>query len=471
MCGVSACTDLPGSNDKAGGDPDPITLTMATDETAGRPAAEQIEEFARQVEERSGGSLVIEPRFAAAGGVGQTAWDQKVARLVVDGEFDLGMIPTRAWDTEGVDTLRALNTPFLITTDEAVNAVVTDDELATDLMSGLDEVGIAGLALVPEGLRHLFMYGDTTLTAPALAGAVVRAPRSDTTWAFLKAIGARPTDRSDEGSFTIAESSFAVAPGGVSRAAVGNLTLFPKVNVIAANSEQMAELTEEEQRIVSDAALATRDWAVAENVSDQVQADAWCANGQGDVTHASDALVSDIRAGARLVIEDLRADPQTADLITRIAEIPATANRGAVRVCRRSGATLNNAAVNVAPTGGGLPDGTYRAEYTDAYLRAHGLSEENVANNHGVWTFELKDGHWAFDQAAPDITDHDEGVYEVRSDDLYWALPEGQVLHFRWEADTEGDLHFYQYRDHGWNADPHYPFPDFQFDLEWVRVN
>ena len=465
---TTSCTELSGSNTKVGGDPDPITLTMGTDDTQGRPAALQIEKFAREVEERSGGSLLVEPRLAAAG-PDQPAWDQKVARLVTDGDLDLGMIPSRAWDTEGVHTLRALNTPFLVTTDAAMNAVATDDALATDLMAGLDDVGVTGLALVPEGLRHLFLYDEPQLAEDTLRGAVVRSPRSETTWAFLEALGAEPSDSVADDEFSVAETSFAVAPPGAVRTAAGNLTLFPKVNVVAANSARFAGLTEEQQEALRGAALATRDWAIETNVSDRAQAADWCAQGMGDVINAGDAMVAAAHAAARPVIADLRGDEQTAALITRVEALTDPAAASAVEPCRRDQAATSTAPV-LSPTGGDLPDGTYRAEYTDSYLRSRVRTPDGVANNHGVWTFALKDGHWSFDQAAPDITDHEEGVYEVRGDHLFWALSEGQVLHFRWRTDADGDLHFEQFRDFGADVDPDYPFPDFQFDQEWVRV-
>ena len=60
----------------------------------------------------------------AAAGIGVDDWDQAVARLVVAGDLDLGMIPARAWDTEGVSTLRALTTPLLVTGEDHMDAVV-----------------------------------------------------------------------------------------------------------------------------------------------------------------------------------------------------------------------------------------------------------------------------------------------------------------------------------------------------------
>jgi hypothetical protein len=60
-------------------------------------------------------------------------WDQRVARMVVSGDLDLGNILARAWDTEDVKSLRALTAPILTTTDELVAEVVNRD-LANNLI-------------------------------------------------------------------------------------------------------------------------------------------------------------------------------------------------------------------------------------------------------------------------------------------------------------------------------------------------
>ena len=125
---LAGCTGA-GEGTKAGGQAAPVILRIGTDDFQGHPAADQIEEFARQVDELSEGGVRIEPVWNAAGDTGEDDWDQKVARMVVAGELDMGMIPARAWDTEGVTSLRALNAPFLITSDELA-AEVASSELA-----------------------------------------------------------------------------------------------------------------------------------------------------------------------------------------------------------------------------------------------------------------------------------------------------------------------------------------------------
>ena len=102
--------------------PEAVTLRIGTNDGEDGPMAVPINEFARQVEELSSGAMRIEPVWNAGPPDTPTigeyiAWDQFVARRVVSGEIDMGMIPARAWDTEGVTTLRALFAPFLVDSD------------------------------------------------------------------------------------------------------------------------------------------------------------------------------------------------------------------------------------------------------------------------------------------------------------------------------------------------------------------
>ena len=81
-----------------------------------------------------------------------------------------------------MNSLRALNAPFLVTSEAVVDEIVTGD-VSDELLAGLDEIGITGLALLPEGFRHVFWWDRPLLSPDDFAGASIRAPRSDTTYA------------------------------------------------------------------------------------------------------------------------------------------------------------------------------------------------------------------------------------------------------------------------------------------------
>jgi TRAP-type C4-dicarboxylate transport system substrate-binding protein len=317
------------------------TLRIATDDEPGRPAAAQIEEFARQVKETSGGKVLIEPVWKAVG-EDKDDWDQAVARGVMAGDFDMGLIPARAWDTEGVSSFAALHAPFLVTSN-AMLAKVTDPALADEMLGGLDKVGVSGLALFPEGTRMLFSFRGPALKPADLAGKTVRAPRSDTTYELLKAFGAIPDDLVGEafpdglaaGKVVAAESSFAIAgslpePGTVT----GNLILYPKLNSLVANAKTFQSLTEAQRQALKDAATATRTWAAEAMTATADDAANFCREGGTIVTATENELAAFQSAGAP-VYAKLEADPETKTRIAKIRELavgePAPA---AIKPCR-----------------------------------------------------------------------------------------------------------------------------------------
>ena len=105
----------------------------------------------------------IKPVYLAAGHVAK--FEPVVAQQAIDGDLDLALVAARAWDTVGVRTLSPLQAPFLVTSDELMAQVVADP-IQDDLLAGLPEVGVVGLGLWPEGLRHPFGFG-APLNEPA----------------------------------------------------------------------------------------------------------------------------------------------------------------------------------------------------------------------------------------------------------------------------------------------------------------
>jgi TRAP-type C4-dicarboxylate transport system substrate-binding protein len=325
---AAACTSGP-ATDAAGEAAAPTNLRLATEDDPGRPAAHHIFEFAEQVQALSGGELIIEPVWDANGDEADD-WDQVVARKVVRAEMEMGMVPARAWDTEGVASLRALHAPFLVTSEQAMADIATG-ELAGEMLAGLDTVGVTGLALVPEALRHLVLFQDATLSAATLAGKAVRAPRSETTYALFEALGAKPDDFTqheqalDEGiqsgTVVAAESSFALALTLPSPAAVvGNVPLFPKMNSLVINSEVFESLSDQQQDVLRTAARRTVDWAVDNNPSDAMAVGELCHHAVPIVSAGRD-VVDQLERSAQAVYRELEQDQTTKEMIARLRSL------------------------------------------------------------------------------------------------------------------------------------------------------
>jgi TRAP-type C4-dicarboxylate transport system substrate-binding protein len=429
---LAACAgSADGSPAKAGGAGEPRVLSMGTDDFPDRAAAEQIEEFAREVERLSDGELRIDPVWRA--GDGDAEWDQVVARKVMDGRLDLGNVPSRAWDTEGVTSLRALNAPFLITTDELLDAVVTSD-LADDMLAGLDEVGVVGLALVPEGLRHPFGFAQPLLGPEDYRDGHLRAPRSATTQAMFEAFGATTTGAEQDVAAQVGmESAYSLDVQGP---ATGNVTYFPKVGTLVVNGEVFAGLSEEDQEALVEAAATVRDRAIETRPSDAEQAEAFCEAG-GTIVLADDADLAALVAAAEPVYAELEADPQTAAQIEAIRTLEGDLGTGATpaATCGTQLAAGDRAGDEPdAGTDDSAINGIYRWEFTREELEAAGLPRDQVEGNVGVWTNTFEDGQWA-DQDGP------MGTYVIDGDLLTFSFDEGgQPETYRWEQNEQGDL-------------------------------
>jgi TRAP-type C4-dicarboxylate transport system substrate-binding protein len=419
-----------GGGSSSDAEADPVTLRLGTNDPSDQATAAAIEEFARQADELSNGLISIEPVWRAAGDPSPDDWDQAVARMVLSGELDMGLIPTAAWDTEGVTTLRALNTPFLVDSDELVEQVVTTD-LADDLLGGLDDVGITGLALLPEGLRHVFAFGEPLVSPSDFAGATIRAPRSDTVYALFEALGATVDDPNGsdfdaavaDGSIAGAESSFARAAGlpGERLTATGNLTLFPKVNALVVNRAVFDALSDDQQAVLRDAAERTVSFGLADTTTDAQLAQEYCET-VGGVVLASEADVAAFAEAAQPLVDQLEQDATTQALIDRIRALKdEVAPAPAVAACESNKPV---APPDVAPDGSEqIPEATYTRVVTREASLARGLDPVIVdellgPDGENVIVLEIADGRWT-QYETPDngqLRVGDLGTYSYDSD-------------------------------------------------------
>ncbi|HKP20939.1 MAG TPA: hypothetical protein VJT68_05450 [Thermoleophilaceae bacterium] len=424
------------SSDEKGATADsakPVTLRIGTDDEPGKPAAGQIQELARRVSKLSRGEITIKPVWHAAGD--GPDWDQRVARMVTGGELDMGVIPSRAWDTEGVQSLRALNAPFLVTSDALLAEVISGD-LAADLMSGLPDAKVVGVALFPEGMRHPFGLEKPLLGPGDYAKQAIRTPTSETTAAVFEALGASVNDdAADEKVHAGLDSSYLLNPGGT---ATGNVTFYPKVNSLVIGSKVYEDLDENQRRLLSKAAAQTREWAIAAGPSDAEAARSFCRKG-GRVVNASAADVAALEQRTAPVYAKLERDRQTRELITAIRKLKesTTVSTDSVVACGRE------------PKAGGpgphAVDGVYRFTVTDKELRDNGITDPGeIDEDHGIYTMTLSGGDYCWKQKAPNHIENpdDCGTYELDGDRMVFRIPSSLPDIYRWKKAANGDLTF-----------------------------
>jgi TRAP-type C4-dicarboxylate transport system substrate-binding protein len=324
--------------DKAGGSGGIVTLRLATDDAPDATASQQIKEFARQVRRLSDGRLRIHVGWQANGTDQRyrRAFDQQTARKVIDGKYELALVPARAWDVFGVTSLQAIQTPFLVNSDALLDKV-TSDPVVEKMLSGLDHVGVVGLALWPEALRHPVGFGHPLRSRSDFAGKGIRAIRSKLTWEILRALGARPFDLAgdalgraiDRGQVSGAESEIGlVRLGNLARPGIvtANVTLFPRANTIVANRAAFERLTHEQREALRKAGAETLRRVVASRPTDVEEARSACSDGIQLVV-ASDADIRGLVRATRPVVARLERNDLTREAIQRIVALRGTVSK------------------------------------------------------------------------------------------------------------------------------------------------
>ena len=233
---------------------------MLTPGEPGRPRTRTPRSRSSTSPRRSNGSLRGRSRVEPPFGVpppGSSGWDQYTARAVADGDYDLGLVPSRAFDALGVDSLRALNTPFLIQSEAAVEAGPRrrgprrPPRRAASSRRGRPR-SLPRRPAAPVRLRRT-AAGRRRLRGRDDPDRALRDGRADVRRPRRHA-SPMPTRRRSSGG---AEAAYAWAPGPI---ATGNVTYFPKVTTLVAAADVPERLRPDQWDLLRDAAAATREW-------------------------------------------------------------------------------------------------------------------------------------------------------------------------------------------------------------------
>ena len=455
------------AGEKSGGDAPPVVLRLGTVEDTSAPYAPEVEHFASAIESRSGGSIDVEIVWAVAGDYTAQS-EQQVATMVKDDKLDAAIVPTRVWDKLDVTSMQALQAPFVIDSLELTHQVATSD-VAADMLDGLDSIGVEGLALWPESLRHPIGFTHPLLTPADFAGAQLRVPISDISYQLAEAIGAKPVDPENwdgalaAGELDGFESAFVWSTDLPAYGTfTGNVTFYPKVNSVVINASVFSKMSEAQQSAVQEAATETIAFVAGSHATERELADAYCADG-GSVAIATDQDLAALVSMAAPLLTELEQDATIKRYIDDIRTVKATTTIDASWVPQACGPGLQTGSTvppatqvegSDSDTSADFPQGTYRAK----------LGEDYVA------TMTFFDGVWQ--GLTPTGTVDCEGTYTVQSGRIFMSNstdvtlacgnPPGlQFLDAAWTLD--GD----QLRFVDINSDPSAVR---DFGVEWTKI-
>jgi TRAP-type C4-dicarboxylate transport system substrate-binding protein len=353
----TGCSGTSGASpDKAGGS-STVTLSLGTTDPQGLPDTPTVEYLASQVAELSKGSVRIEVTWGA--GASFTDPEPAIVKQVKSGALDLGWIGARAWDTQGVTSLQALQAPFLITDNKLLGAVATSP-MAGQMLAGLKPAGVEGLGLYPDQLRHPIGFRKPLASVRAFKGARIRVITSNASDALIRALAAEPVHLNGDayqqaihdGTLTGVEASLGLAPALGGSIVTGNLTFYPRVDTLFAGQQALGKLDSSQRSALRTAAQRTLTHVV-QGLPATEDTGPFCSGG-GRVVAAPEDDVRALQAAAQPVYRMLETDPQTGAFITQIrtmkASIPATPP---ITAC---GSPTSGAAAAQK-----IPEGTYTA--------------------------------------------------------------------------------------------------------------
>jgi hypothetical protein len=364
----------------------------------------------------------------------------------------MGLIPARAWDRLGVTSLQALQAPFLVDNEALVDAVVMSD-LARDMLAGLDEAGVVGIALLPEGLRYPVGFDGPMITLGDFAGANVRVPPSDASFRLFEALGATPLDVTpddfsaavDDRAIAGAESEFARG-GELPRpgAFTTNLSPFAKESAIVANEDAFGRLSGHQQNILRQAAARAQRFMIAHDPTEAERAEAYCRVG-GRIVVAPEDDVAAIHEAAQPVYAALEADPQTKAFIAQLRAMEVgVAPQPLPDLCAPAPRESEAPAGRSTPKQ--FPEGIYRRDVSAEYLMEQGMDAHWANELEGQTTLTFEDERWSVMPADC------HGPYDLRDGRIFLYLGEGQcgparlpVMNARWQL-TGDELRFLDVR-------------------------
>ena len=271
-----------------------------------------------------------------------------------------------------------------------------------------------GLDIWPDALRHPFGFESPLVGLDDYHHALVQTPRSRTVNRLFHELGADVTEyvHVERGG---AESQFSRAPAGIAFA-TGNVTFFPRTDVLVADAGVRERLRSDQWELLVDAAADTRAWAAGRQPSDFEAAADFCDRG-GEIVAASDSQLAELQEAASGVTRWLREDPTTRRLVDEIARVVDDAPaESPVTEC--PGHDDPSTAL----------DGVYRARVRQGTLARAGANPTQIQENSGRWTWTLEKGTFTFHTESSHYLNKPDGSGRYTYDGTFLVIYWDEVL-------------------------------------------
>jgi TRAP-type C4-dicarboxylate transport system substrate-binding protein len=396
----------------------PVVLTLA--DANGNTG--ELDGFATNVRRLSGGTMEIAIKYNWRSG--QVKPETGLIGDVKAGKADLGVVGSRAWDSVGVNSFRALGAPLLIDS-YALQDRVLRSPMPGQMLAGLRPLGLAGIGLLPGPLRK--PLGITRpLRKPAdYAGLRIGTQQSLVADATMRALGATPVWFPVRGPISgfggIEQQISSIAGNQYDRAGkylTANVNLWPRPLVLFATGKTGASLTPAQRRILSLA--VTDDQAAETNVvrgDERTDTAILCRRGLRFLD-ASPADLAALRRAVQPVYAQLDRNPQTRAYIRQIEALRQGIPAEPAPRCGRT--------ARLAVAGGAL-DGVW--QFTDTAAESQAVPGAGAGGampeNYGAWTLVLDRGHFAITQEDQLACTWGYGTFTIKENRIEWLFTNG----------------------------------------------
>ncbi len=411
------------SADKAGGDSgqQPRILTMAN--AAGGTG--ELDGFVSEVARLSGGTIRIQVQNNWR--AGQAKSEAGLINDVRAGKADLGWAASRAWDSVGVMSLRALHAPLLIDS-HALQERVVQSPLVGEMLAGLEPIGLVGLGVLPGPMRKPLGISKPLVAPADYAGLTIGVQQSLVADETMRVLGARPIWFPAMGkidSFDGIEQQTASIDGNrydtVGKHFTANVNLWPRPLVIFTGRKVFDSLSPDQRNALRQAVANAIPAQIATlRRSEQEAAGNLCRRALAFETASPNDLAA-LRTAVQPVYGTLARDPQTRKFLAAIAAIGKGFPAESAPHCRPTGQRDGQAA-----GGSSRLDGVYRVTTTAKDLRAAGTpAGDIIPENYGTAIYVLDRARFAFTQENKDACIWGYGTFVVKGDQVEWRFTDG----------------------------------------------
>lgn len=423
---VAGCRNS--NSNKAGGPRAKATLVMTM---ADWSFGLSVGNFANQVARLSGGTMRIDLKKNWR--LGQSQYENGLIGDVRAGKADLGVAGSRAWDSMGVNSFRALHAPFLIDS-YALQERVLRSDLIGKMLPVLTRIGLVGLGVLPGPMRKPLGIAHPLVRPSDYRGLTIGVQQSRVADQTMRALGAKPVWFPSEGpikGFAGIEQQVSSIEGNhydrIGKYLTANVNLWPRPIVLFANGKFFGRLTSVQQNILRKAVAAAITAQTAFERDDQrAGARALCRAGRLGSLRLVTASPSDLvalRRAVRPVFDRLREDPLTRHSIAAIVQLKRELTALGTRADTLPACAHGTHATAGTPT---PIDGVYSVVTTAADLRAAGAPQGDViSENYGAWIYVFDRGRFAFTQENGDACGWGYGKFTVTGHQMAWTFSNG----------------------------------------------